>query len=86
MSDNRSAICIKLDPKTAQQLRAAALFLRGYPHLLTLQDICEAAIEAHLDRLRGEHRSSLKEFGGMCDRSRIVPVRTEKSRLHAVQR
>lgn len=60
----RVAICVKLDTKTAQQLRAAALFLRGYPHLLTLQDICESAIEAHLDRLRGEHRVALKEHGG----------------------
>lgn len=64
MSDSRVAICIKLDSKTAQQLRAAAQYLRGYPHLLTLQDICEAAIESHLDRLRGEHRLALKEFGG----------------------
>lgn len=64
MPNQRSAICIKLDSKTAQQLRAAAQFLRGYPHLLTLQDICEAAIEAHLDRLRGEHRAALKEHGG----------------------
>lgn len=61
---SRVAICVKLESGTAQQLRAAAQFLRGYPHLLTLQDICEAAIEAHLDRLRGEHRSALKEHGG----------------------
>jgi hypothetical protein len=70
MSESRSAICIKLDPKTAQQLRAASQFLRGYPHLLTLQDICEAAIESHLDRLRGEHRHALKEHGGVFPESK----------------
>lgn len=61
----RVAICVKLDAKTAQQLRAASQFLRGYPHLLTLQQICETAIEGHLDRLRGEHRAALKEHGGV---------------------
>jgi hypothetical protein len=30
-----------------------------------MQDICETAIEAHLDRLRGEHRNALKEHGGV---------------------
>lgn len=64
MPSPRVAICVKLENDTAQQLRAAAQFLRGYPHLLTLQDICEGAIEAHLDRLRGEHRAALKEHGG----------------------
>lgn len=65
----RIAICVKLDAKTAKQLRAAAQFLRGYPHLLTLQDICEMAVEGHLDRLRGEHRVALKEFGGVFPES-----------------
>lgn len=65
MKESRSAICVKLDTRTAQQLRAAAAFLRGYPHLLTLQDIAETAIEQHLDRLRGEHRAALKEHGGV---------------------
>jgi hypothetical protein len=46
------------------------MFLRGYPHLLTLQDICEAAVEAHLDRLRGEHRAALKEHGGVFPEKR----------------
>lgn len=72
MSDERVAICIKLDGKTARQLRAAAAFLRGYPHLLTLQDICEAAIEAHLDRLRGEHRQALKEHGGVFPETKPI--------------
>jgi len=64
MAASRVAVCIKLEAKCAQQLRAASQFLRGYPHLLTLQDICEAAIESHLDRLRGEHRAALKEHDG----------------------
>lgn len=64
MPSPRVAICVKLTAECAQELRGAALFLRGYPHLLSLQQICETAIEAHLDRLRGEHRAALKEHGG----------------------
>lgn len=75
----RVAICVKLDAKTAQQLRAASQFLRGYPHLLTLQDICETAIEAHLDRLKGEHRAALKEHGGVFPESKVVAKKNRRT-------
>jgi hypothetical protein len=64
MKNSRVAICIKLKPQVAEELRAASSFLRGFPFLLTLQDICESAIETELERLRIEHSASLKIYNG----------------------
>ena len=64
MKNSRVAICIKLKTEVAEELRAASSFLRGFPFLLTLQDICETAIETELKRLKNEHGESLKVYNG----------------------
>ena len=62
---------------TPQSLRAQRLSLDALQKDM-LQDICEAAIEAHLDRLRGEHRTALKEHGGKFPTSK--PTKNPRSK------